>query len=98
MYLDKAKQILNKEYQQKYALAHTGYQIDFMDEKIKHSYQVLGAGNVLLKHESCFAHINEEEKSYYQALVLLHDVARFKEILEKKKGFLLTMVLKEQKC
>ena len=86
MCLFRAKQILNNEYQQKYALAHTDYQMDFMNEKIKHSYQVLGVGNVLLKHEKCFAVLEEEEKSYYQALVLLHDVARFKEILEKEKG------------
>ncbi len=86
MYLDNARQILNNEYQQRYALAHTEYQIDFMNEKIKHSYQVLGAGNVLLKHEKCFEMLDDEEKSYYQALVLLHDVARFVEIIEAEKG------------
>ena len=86
MYLDRAKQILNNEYKEKYALAHLDYQIDFMNEKIKHSYQVLGAGNVILKHENCFAELNEDEHSYYQAIVLLHDVARFTEILEKEKG------------
>lgn len=86
MYLNEAKKILENEYQQKYALAHTEYQKAFMDEKIRHSYQVLGAGNFLLRHEKDFAKFNKEEISYYQAIVLLHDVFRFSEILEKEKG------------
>lgn len=86
MYLDRAKQILNNEYKEKYALAHLDYQKDFMNEKIKHSYQVLGVGNVILKHEKCFAELDKNEHSYYQAVVLLHDVARFTEILEKEKN------------
>lgn len=85
-YLDEAKKILNREYQEKYALAHTNYQIAFMNEKIKHSYQVLGAGNYILRHEPCFKKCKKEEISYYQAIVLLHDVCRFREILEKEKG------------
>ncbi|MBP5699164.1 MAG: HD domain-containing protein, partial [Alphaproteobacteria bacterium] len=71
---------------QNYALANTDYQRKFMNEKIKHSYQVWGAGNVLLKHEECFRDFDEEERKYYQAVVLLHDVARFREPLEKEKG------------
>ena len=86
MYLDRAKLILNNEYKEKYALGHLDYQKDFMNEKIKHSYQVLGAGNVILKHEKCFAELNENMHSYYQAIVLLHDVARFTEILEREKN------------
>lgn len=85
-YLDEAKKILNHEYQEKYALAHTNLQITFMNEKIKHSYQVLGAGNYILKHEPCFENCSKEEISYYQSIVLLHDVCRFIEILEKEKG------------
>ena len=33
-YLEEAKKILNHEYHEKYALAHTNLQIDFMNEKI----------------------------------------------------------------
>ena len=84
-YLTEAKKLLNNEYRKKYAFAHTDYQIDFMNEKIKHSYQALGAGNYLLKHDPCFANLSSEEKSYYQAIVLLHDICRFYEILEKEK-------------
>ena len=86
MYLEEAKKILNQEYKEKYALAHTDYQKKFMDEKIKHSYQVLGAGNFLLKHEACFAECSPEKKDYYQAIVLLHDICRFYEVLEREKG------------
>lgn len=85
-YLDEAKKILNREYQEKYALAHTDLQINFMNEKIKHSYQVLGAGNYILRHEPYFQNCSKEEISYYQGIVLLHDVCRFYEILEKEKG------------
>ena len=85
-YLAEAKKIINTEYQEKYALAHTDYQTKFMDEKIKHSYQVLGAGNYLLKHEPTFQNISREQLTYYQGIVLLHDVRRFYEILEKEKG------------
>lgn len=86
MYLDEAKQILNNEYKTKYPLAHAEYAKAFMNEKIKHSYQVLGAGNFILKHEDYFTQYNSEEISYYQAIVLLHDIYRFQEILEIEKG------------
>lgn len=85
-YLIEAKKLLNQEYREKYALAHTDYQKAFMDEKIKHSYQVLGAGNYLLKHEQYFSCCSREERNYYQAIVLLHDICRFYEIVEKEKG------------
>ena len=85
-YLKEAKKILEQEYAEKYALAHTDYQKRFMNEKLKHSYQVLGAGTYLLKHEPYFANCTKEEISYYQSIVLLHDICRFYEILEKEKG------------
>ena len=86
MYLAKAKKILESEYHEHYAQYKNDYQMAFMDEKIKHSYQVLGAGNFILNHESCFADCSAEEKEYLQAMVLLHDVARFYEILVVGEG------------
>lgn len=86
MYLDEAKQIINNEYNAKYPLAQTEQAKAFMNEKIKHSYQVLGAGNFLLKHEKYFSKYNKEEISYYQAIVLMHDIYRFQEALEIEKG------------
>lgn len=85
MYLEKAKQLINDEYNTKYILAKTEHAKAFMNEKIKHSYQVLGAGNFLLRHEKYFAKYNKEEISYYQSIALLHDVYRFQEALELEK-------------
>ena len=86
MYLADAKEILENEYHKRYAQYTKDFQKEFMDEKIKHSYQVLGAGNFILNHEPCFAKCSHEEKEYLQAMVLLHDVARFYEILEIGEG------------
>ena len=84
MYLTKAKKLLNQEYQQRYKENVSGYHIEVMDEKIRHSYQVLGAGNFLLRHEPCFASLSPKEIDKLQAAVLLHDIGRFYEILMMK--------------
>jgi len=87
MYLEKAKELLNREYEIKYAeIREDAFQRAFMDEKIKHSYQVLGAGNFLLKHEEAFCCYKGEAYQLLQATVLLHDIARFEEILLGKRG------------
>ena len=86
MYLADAKKLLNDEYEIRYAQYKQYFQKEFMDEKIKHSYQVLGAGNFILNHEPCFADCSAEDKEYLQAILLLHDVARFYEILEIGEG------------
>lgn len=86
MYLIKAKEMLHDEYQKRSVLISGDYQRDFMLEKIKHSYQVLGVGNFLLKHEKCFADLSCERRDYLQAVVLLHDIGRFFEILEIGQG------------
>lgn len=86
MYLADAKKLLNDEYHKWYDLSEKKFQRDVMDEKIKHSYQVLGAGNFILNHESCFADCSAEGKEYLQAMLLLHDVARFYEFIEKGEG------------
>ena len=86
MYLTKAKKLLNQEYQQRYKENVSCYHIEVMDEKIRHSYQVLGAGNFLLRHEPCFASLSPKEIDKLQAAVLLHDIGRFYEILMMKDG------------
>ena len=86
MYLSHAKEVLNNEYKTKFALAQTQKQKDFMNEKIKHSYQVLGAGNFILKHEPCFQNCSKKELSLLQATVLLHDIARFDEALKQSQN------------
>jgi len=86
MYLEKAKEILEREYKQRRAENKNESLIEIMDEKILHSYQVLGAGKYLLKHEPYFAKCSAEEKDFLQAVVLLHDVARFYEFLALGHG------------
>ena len=86
MYLAESKKMLSAEYQKRSVLIADDYQREFMLEKIRHSYQVLGAGNFLLKHERCFADLSEDRKDYLQAIVLLHDIGRFFEILEIRQG------------
>lgn len=86
MYLSKAKLLLQQEYQNNQSLITNDYQKDFMLEKIRHSYQVLGVGKYLLRHEPYFAKKPSKEQNYLQAIVLLHDIGRFHEILEKQKG------------
>lgn len=81
MYLKEAKKLLNAEYKKRYKENISGFHIEVMDEKIKHSYQVLGAGNFILRHEPCFAGCKPEEIDKLQAMVLLHDIGRFYEIL-----------------
>lgn len=86
MYLDKAKEILDIEYNKWYNKIDDSYQKDLMDEKIRHSYQVMGAGNFLLKHEDCFVNCSAAELNKLKAVVLLHDVGRFYEAYQKTKG------------
>lgn len=78
MYLELAKELLSEEYKNKYQLANA-HGKRLMDEKIRHSYQVLGMGNYLLKHEAAFDKNNYEEIDFLKAIVLLHDIGRFQE-------------------
>jgi hypothetical protein len=86
MCLNKAKEILDIEYNKWYVEIEDSYQKDLMDEKIRHSYQVLGAGNFLLSHEDCFVNSSKLEIDKLKAIVLLHDVGRFYEAYQKTKG------------
>lgn len=86
MYLEKAKELIDKEYELRRAENTGGFRLEVMDEKIKHSYQVLGVGNYLLKHEPYFANFSEQEKDCFRAAALLHDIGRFYEILKIGQG------------
>ena len=78
MYLEVAKNLLSEEYRNKYMLANE-HGKRLMDEKIKHSYQVLGVGNYILNNEDVFAECTEAEIDFLKAIVLLHDIGRFQE-------------------
>ena len=78
MYLEKAKRILDKEYQIQRAKADKKGLI-LIEEKIVHSYQVLGAGNMILKNEKIYEKCSMDEIDLLKATVLLHDLGRFQE-------------------
>lgn len=52
----------------------------FADEKYRHSLQVLGTGNYILKNEEIFHGKNEEYLKTAKLVNLFHDIGRFKEI------------------
>ncbi len=83
MYLEKAKKLLDNEYKSKFELA-SGRGAQLIKEKIRHSYQVLGAGNLILKNEDKYVKLSEEEKDLLKATLLLHDIGRFKEAVVEK--------------
>lgn len=87
MYLEKAKHLLTQEYNSALAQTHPqSFARVFIEEKIRHSFQVLGAGNYILKHEPIFNTCNTEQLDCLKATVLLHDIARFQEILLRENG------------
>jgi len=55
----------------------------FCDEKLKHSQQVLGAANYIMKHEPYFSQQPASFIETAQTVALLHDIARFAEAVHK---------------
>lgn len=79
MIFEDAKTLLKREYEKYYNISSAHAQ-KVMNEKTRHSYQVLGVGNYLLKHEACFNTASPEEVTRLKATVLLHDIGRFYEV------------------
>ncbi len=52
------------------------------EEKIKHSFQVIGAGNYIMKHEAYYQHLPQEDLRLAKLAYLFHDIGRFREISE----------------
>ncbi len=52
----------------------------FADEKIRHSFQVVGCGNYIMRHEEVFHRQPPEFIKYGYETCLLHDIGRFREI------------------
>lgn len=85
MCFEKAKKWLAEEYNTYYQNA-TEHAQQVMDEKMKHSYQVLGVGNYLLKHEKAFQNYTSSEILRLKSTVLLHDLGRFYEVFLHEDG------------
>lgn len=55
----------------------------YADEKFRHSMQVVGAGNYLLKHEKTFQNWSQTNKYLAWQGCLFHDIGRFTEIYQR---------------
>ena len=80
--LENALNLLYSEYERCLSIVkNSDFHIRYAEEKIHHSLQVLGAGNYIIKHEKWFQKQNEDFIDMVKTAVLLHDVARFEEII-----------------
>lgn len=78
---EKAKNLLFDEYNANYKIVkNSDYHRGYMNEKIKHSLQVAGAGNGILRNEPYFQNRSSEFVEIAKTTILLHDVFRFREI------------------
>ena len=78
---EKAKNLLFDEYNANYKIVkNSDYHRGYMDEKIKHSLQVAGAGNGILRNEAYFQNRTPEFVEIAKTAILLHDIFRFREI------------------
>ena len=53
---------------------------DFAKEKIRHSMQVVGAGNYIIKNEKIFQNRSSDYLKLAKLVNLFHDIGRFKEV------------------
>ena len=78
---EKAKKLLVSEYETNFKIVQSSaFHKAFMNEKIRHSWQVSGAGNGIIMHEPYFFNQSHSFIDLTRAAVLLHDIYRFREI------------------
>lgn len=78
---EKAKELLYSEYHKNFEIVKDSpYHKRYVDEKIRHSMQVSGAGNGILKHEAYFQKRSSEFIDIAKTAILLHDIFRFSEV------------------
>lgn len=77
----KAQKLLQEEYKRNFEIVkESDYHRSFVNEKIRHSLQVAGAGNGILRNESYFQNKPAEFVEIARTAILLHDIYRFNEI------------------
>lgn len=85
--IQKAMELLYLQYYQCMEVVHSDkFYSSYAEEKIRHSLQVAGAGNYLLRHIDRFKNKSPEYIEMVRTAVLLHDVCRFTEISKLFKG------------
>ena len=79
--LDKALKLLKNQYDEnKPKVENNEFLIRYLNEKWRHSMQVFGAGNMLVRHIDWLREKPADYIEMVRTAVLLHDVFRFKEI------------------
>jgi hypothetical protein len=77
----KAQKLLHSEYKRNFEIVKGSlYHKSYANEKIRHSLQVAGAGNGILRNEAYFQNKSAEFMEIAKTAILLHDVFRFNEI------------------
>ncbi len=64
-------------------VAHDNFFVGYTKEKIRHSYQVMGAGNYIVSRVEWLKNKDLAYIDMVKSAVLLHDICRFAEIEEK---------------
>lgn len=79
--LDEAHELLQKEYQKCLtSVCHDDYFRKYAEEKWRHSWQVMGAGNYIIPKIKWLQNCDSTYIEMVKTAVLLHDVCRFAEI------------------
>ena len=79
--LDEALKLLKNQYDEnKPKVENNEFLIGYLNEKWRHSMQVFGAGNMLVRHIDWLKEKPADYIEMVRTAVLLHDVYRFKEI------------------
>ena len=78
-----AENLLREYYQRCYdKVGNSDFYRLYADEKLRHSFQVIGAGNYIMRHEKVFQDGSADFKHNAKLAYLFHDIGRFKEIEE----------------
>ncbi len=76
-----AKELLWQEYKKNFQIVKdSDFHRAYVNEKIRHSLQVSGAGNGILRHEAFFQNRSAEFLDICRCAVILHDIFRFNEV------------------
>jgi len=78
---NQAKELLEQEYNKNFQIVkESDFHRAYINEKIRHSLQVSGAGNGILRHEAYFQNRSEEFLDICRSAIVLHDIFRFSEV------------------
>jgi hypothetical protein len=78
---EQARALLQAQYQKNREIVkNSPFHLAYVEEKLRHSLQVAGAGNGIVRHEAYFQNRSESFIELTRTAILLHDVFRFEEV------------------